>query len=99
VQHEPELSSARYLADRVVKKRVHPHTTSMRMIRTWAVYHVHLGYPILVQRYPSKWAADKAAAEMRQSCDALHVVEQLMPDGFRVVSACRGGRNDDAGDP
>jgi hypothetical protein len=68
------------------------------MLRTWAVYHVYLGYPILVQRCPSKGAADKLAEEMGQSCDSLCVVEQLMPDGFRVVSACRGGCNDDAGD-
>src|SRR5688572_30375888 len=67
VQHGPELSSARYRP--VVKRAVHPHTTFMRMLRTWAVYHVYLGYPILVQRCPSKGAADKLAEEMGQSCD------------------------------
>jgi hypothetical protein len=70
----------------------------MRIRRTWAVYHVYLGYPILVQRCPSKGAADKLAEEMGQSCDSLYVVEQLMPDGPRLASAHAAARNDGSGE-
>ena len=73
--------------------RLHHHNTCMRMLRTWAVYYVELGYPILVQRFPSRAEAEKIAQP-----NALHVVEHLMPDGPRLSAGVRG-HNDNAGEP
>jgi hypothetical protein len=70
------------------------------MKRCWAIYDVHLGNPVLVQRCETKQGA-MGFIEQRglRSCSALYVVEQLLPDGPRALPAGEGLSARDAGDP
>jgi hypothetical protein len=53
----------------------------MQMKRTWAVYDVFLGTPVLVERCATKAGAVRVAQlRMGRGGVALHIVEQLLPD-------------------
>jgi hypothetical protein len=61
------------------------------MRRTWAVYDVYEGYPVLLQRFTSKADAARLIAEKSpQVRVSLSMVEQLMPDGPRLVAKEQG---------
>ena len=56
------------------------------MRRTWAVYDIYEGYPVLLQRFTCKEDAARLIAEKDpQTRGSLSMVEQLMPDGPRLV--------------
>jgi hypothetical protein len=53
----------------------------MKMRRTWVVYDVFLGTPVLVERCPTQAAALRVAELRKGRCGvALHIAEQVLPD-------------------
>jgi hypothetical protein len=53
----------------------------MKMKRTWVVYDVFLGTPVLVERCATQADALRVAELRKARCGvALHIVEQLLPD-------------------
>ena len=60
----------------------------MNAIRSWAVFDVFLGNPVLVERCATKEDALRVAALRRPpSCGALYVVEQLLPGRALVLAS------------
>jgi hypothetical protein len=72
----------------------------MSMKRYWAIYDVYLGNPVLVERCATKEGAMRFIEQRGlRSCGALYLVEQLLPDGPRLVPPSNGTSASDEGNP
>jgi hypothetical protein len=73
----------------------------MQMKRTWAVYDVFLGTPVLVERCATKAGALRVGQLRMGRCGvALHIAEQPLPDrlGPSEIAKARSVSNTNQGD-
>ncbi len=60
----------------------------MSVRRTWAVFDVYLGTPVLVERCNTKAGALRVAEQRGcRTCGSLVVIEQLLPAAPRLLHA------------
>ena len=75
-------------------------TEATAMKRVWAIYDVFLGYPVLVERCDTQGSALQIVKQRGlRSCGALHIVEQLLPDGPRLLVDNEGSASEPSGPP
>jgi hypothetical protein len=68
------------------------------MRRTWAIYDVYLGHPVLVERCDTRAGALQIVKQRSlRSCGAVHIVEQLLPDGPHLLVDNESTANEPSG--